>query len=127
VSWGMSRFGAAGRRRQRRPGVGPALFQAVPGVRRVLSAWHHGSSRTTSDHNASSTSIREEAVVWRRGSCDGRDTTVSGLPHLRRSGPRVTQKLDVSGCCYTAIFFPNQPHVIFNTVLVKSGHRDRDT
>ncbi|KAH0809345.1 hypothetical protein GEV33_013447 [Tenebrio molitor] len=61
----------------------------------VLSAWHHGSSRTTSDHNASSTSIREEAVVWRRGSCDGRDTTVSGLPHLRRSGPRVTQKLDV--------------------------------
>jgi hypothetical protein len=76
----------------------PAIFE----VRGVLSSGRRRSLRTTTDHDASSTSIREELVVWTDGTTGGSGTTVSGRPHLCRSGPLVTRNSDLSGCGYTA-------------------------
>jgi hypothetical protein len=100
VSRGMTRFGVAGRRRQRLRGRSCA-FPATPEVRGVPSVGCRASTRSATDHDASLTSIREEVVDRAQGSRAGNDTTGSGRSHLRHFGPLVTQKFDFSGYGYT--------------------------
>ncbi|KAH0813323.1 hypothetical protein GEV33_009468 [Tenebrio molitor] len=98
-------------------------FSAIFEVRGALPSGRRRSLRITTDHEASSTSIREELVIWSDGTTGGSGTTVSGRPHLCRSGPLVTRNSDLSSCGYTAEKGRSSHSQVGTTPLVTVGFK----